>query len=335
MTPKTNYKEANRRLIEKHKNKIIMFNYIKMNYQASFICNVCKYKWQTNASSVINGGKGCPECSKIRGGQKRSLSYLNVYNCIQKEGCELLSSKYKNNLQKLEIKYPCGHINNISFANFTRRKISCRKCFKEKYYKFRYGLDDIVEILEFNGLTFLGFDGEYEHGNSKLIYQCSLGHITKRDVKYVIKFPTCKKCSYHNPTTHNWNGGFEKLAHLIRSRMEKWSKECLEFYNYTCVISGKTDNIDVHHLYGFNMIVQEAVYNCRFSEKKSIEEYTEWEIDSVAEETQKLHEKYSGICLTKAIHILFHNYYGRGNNTTDQFYEFQSRISSGEIQLPN
>ena len=335
MTNKVTYDEAIERLFEKHGDSISILKYFKMGDYALFRCNTCGNEWKTQANNLFNGGHGCPKCLYVANGKKLSLSYLEVYNRIKKRGCELISKEYKNNIQKLKIRYLCGHINEMSLNGFLGNKVSCRKCFLEKYYKFRYGEDDIVEILESNNLKFLGFDGEYKDGSSKVIYECSLGHVTKRDVKYVINFPTCKKCSYRNKETHGWLGA-KNLAQLGRSRIEKWNSESLNFYNHTCIISGKNYDLDVHHLYGFNLIFNEALSNCNFSIGKEIEEYSEYEIDSLMEEIEKLHKnKKIGICLYRPIHVLFHNYYGRGNNTPNQFYEFQSRIQSGEIQIPD
>jgi len=334
MTEKVGYERAIEKLFKKHGDKIFMFNYNKMGDYADFTCNVCGYEWTVIASEVINGGRGCKKCGYISTGWKLMLPYSEVYNRIKNRGCSLISENYVNNTEDLDIEYPCGHINSLSLACFLRNKVSCRKCFLETYYKFRYSEDDIVEILELNNLTFLEFENGYKDGSSKVTYSCSFGHVTKRDVKYVVKFPTCKKCSYRNKETHGWVGA-KNLAQLGRSRIEKWNKESLNFYNYECVISGETHDLDVHHLYGFSLIFDEAVSNCNFSLGKEMKEYTEQEIDFLMEEIERLHENREiGICLYRPIHVLFHNLYGRGNNTPEQFYEFCSRIDSGDIQLP-
>ena len=41
MTVKISLEEANKRLYEKHGDKITMFNYIRMNDYADFVCNIC------------------------------------------------------------------------------------------------------------------------------------------------------------------------------------------------------------------------------------------------------------------------------------------------------
>jgi hypothetical protein len=341
MTARVLINEAKERLFDKFGDTISILDYSYMNADATFICNICGYQWTTQANNLFSGGHGCQKCLYKANGRKLALPYEYVYSRILELGCELLSPTYNTNSDDLDIRYPCGHINSISYANFTKRKISCRKCFLEKYYKFRYSEDDIIELLESNNLTFIEFDGEYKHGSSKVIYKCPLGHITTRDVKYVIKFPTCKKCSYSKASqgmgvfSRSWKGGVAKISGFARTRLDAWARESFAFHNGTCFVSGETKQIEIHHLYGFNMILQEALANCGLSERKSRGDYTNKETDMIADEIELLHKKYPlGLCLTKSIHKLFHYYYGRGNNTPEQFYEFCSCIDSGDIQLP-
>lgn len=41
----------------------------------------------------------------------------------------------------------------------------------------------------------------------------------------------------------------------------------------------------------------------------------------------------NGITICRAIHYLFHNIYGRHNNTKEQFEEFLMKIELGEIDI--
>jgi hypothetical protein len=336
MTAKVLIYEAKERLFNKFGDTISILDYSYMNTDATFVCNVCGYQWTTQANNLFSGGHGCPKCLYKNNGRKMALSYEYVYNRIKELGCELLSPTYNTNSDDLDILYPCGHTNSISFSNFERRKISCRKCFLEKYYKFRYSEDDIIELLESNNLTFIKFEGEYEHGSSKVIYGCPLGHTTTRDVKYVVKFPTCKKCSYRaGSRKHNWLGGVSKIAAFARTRLSDWSRESFLQYNGTCFVTGKTINIEIHHLYGFNMILQEALANCNLSRRDARMDYSDEELGIISDEIEFLHKQYPlGLCLTKSIHKLFHSYYGKGYNTPEQFSDFCERIDSGDIQLP-
>jgi hypothetical protein len=135
--------------------------------------------------------------------------------------------------------------------------------------------------------------------------------------------------------SRSWKGGVAKISGFARTRLDAWARESFAFHNGTCFVSGETKQIEIHHLYGFNMILQEALANCGLSERKSRGDYTNKETDMIADEIELLHKKYPlGLCLTKSIHKLFHYYYGRGNNTPEQFYEFCSCIDSGDIQLP-
>jgi len=55
-------------------------------------------------------------------------------------------------------------------------------------------------------------------------------------------------------------------------------------------------------------------------------------LKKVKDKCLKLHYKYGlGVCIRKDIHELFHNLYGRGNNTPEQFKEFTQRYQNGEF----
>lgn len=75
-----------------------------------------------------------------------------------------------------------------------------------------------------------------------------------------------------------------------------WRDSVREKYSYKCVISEnlnkKDDKIKIHHLNGFNWDIKN-----RFN------------VDN-------------GVCLSSSIHDEFHQIYGNGNNTREQFEEF-------------
>jgi hypothetical protein len=63
--------EAEKRLFEKHDDKIIMQDYTGMGDDASFKCNICNRDWIARAYSVITDGNGCSDCgNKNKSGEK-------------------------------------------------------------------------------------------------------------------------------------------------------------------------------------------------------------------------------------------------------------------------
>lgn len=116
-------------------------------------------------------------------------------------------------------------------------------------------------------------------------------------------------------------GTYDYLYEFLRKRNREWKKASAKNCKYECVLSGeKFDNI--HHLYGMNMIVSEALNNLRMPNTK-YDQYNENDLELILEEFLRVQSKYPlGVCLTKKIHKEFHDKYGYGDNSPEQFYEF-------------
>ena len=82
-------------------------------------------------------------------------------------------------------------------------------------------------------------------------------------------------------------------------------KEVLEKNEYTCFLSGQVGgNLNVHHLNGYNWDKEHRL-----------------DFNNV-------------VVLTEEIHKLFHNIYGRGDNTREQFEEFAKNYKNNNIPIP-
>jgi hypothetical protein len=128
-----------------------------------------------------------------------------------------------------------------------------------------------------------------------------------------------------------WLGGITPLLFWLRNQLGDWKQESMKFHNYTCVLTGK-DFDDIHHLYSFKQIVKETLDSLEFEYTKTLETFTEEELEIVRELIIKNNNKYGfGVCLTKNVHKLFHDLYGYGDNTPEQFEEFKSRFNNGEF----
>ena len=88
-----------------------------------------------------------------------------------------------------------------------------------------------------------------------------------------------------------------------RDGIHKWRKNVFERDNYTCQLSGQVGGkLNAHHLNAYN------------SDKEH-----RYDIDN-------------GIRITEELHKLFHNIYGKGNNTKEQFEEFKERYKNKEFK---
>ena len=133
---------------------------------------------------------------------------------------------------------------------------------------------------------------------------------------------------------HNWKGGITPISTYLRVLNEQWFKDCKQQTNYTCELTGKVGgNLHTHHLKAFNTIVLEAheLYNIEIHE--IIGEYTQEELHKLEEYVASWHKDNSNaVVLCEVVHDLFHNLYGYGNNTKEQFEEFKQRYLNGEFQ---
>lgn len=117
-------------------------------------------------------------------------------------------------------------------------------------------------------------------------------------------------------------GTYNYLSEFIRTRNIEWKKDSARQCKYKCVITGERFNA-IHHLYGMNLILDEVFKELNMNYKLSYDDYSSDEIEIIFNKFIEIQARYPlGICLKKDIHKQFHDLYGYGNNTPDQFYKF-------------
>lgn len=135
-----------------------------------------------------------------------------------------------------------------------------------------------------------------------------------------------------------WKGGISSISNYLRNLpvVKQWRKDAYIRENNKCQLTGKYvhgGNSDVHHLYGFNMIVLEAheLYSIQIHE--IISEYTQEELHKLEEYVASWHKDNSNaVVLCEEVHKLFHSLYGQGDNTPEQFEEFRERYLNSEFK---
>lgn len=127
--------------------------------------------------------------------------------------------------------------------------------------------------------------------------------------------------------------GYENISKLLRGQIQSWKNASMEKCNYQCVLSGSKDFV-IHHLYGFNMIVQEVFHvldDDGLLHGDDLHDYTTSELDHMIEVFHTVHDKYPlGVCVRKDIHDLFHVIYGSGCNTKGQWEVFVNNYYDGK-----
>lgn len=126
---------------------------------------------------------------------------------------------------------------------------------------------------------------------------------------------------------------YEPIAQYIRWNMGAWKSASMKSCNYQCIFTG-SPNFDIHHLYGVSNLIRDT-FECLGIENKACRtDYSEEELHIIKEKFLELQDKYPlGVCISKPIHTLFHQLYGVGGNTPEQWYEFSENYRKGKYDL--
>ena len=126
------------------------------------------------------------------------------------------------------------------------------------------------------------------------------------------------------------NGSANGLNVYIRSKLGYWRETAINELGQKCCLTGKTDNLVIHHCRSFNLLVQEAAKSLNFQFKDYYEDYSKEELHSISEKVFDLQEQYKEyVCISKDIHRVFHKEYGYGNNTIEQWNDIVEKYKSG------
>lgn len=124
--------------------------------------------------------------------------------------------------------------------------------------------------------------------------------------------------------------GYKKLNDFVRARLNKWKNEVRESFDYTCCITGKHSNLVVHHCRSFNILIQETIDLLSFEIKDDFSDYSDEELCNFLDTFINLQAYYGEyVCITESIHKLFHQYFGYGDNTIEQWNEFVEKYKLG------
>jgi hypothetical protein len=141
----------------------------------------------------------------------RKLTYEEVYNYFEKNGCKLLSETYINNRELLDYNCSCGRTGKIRFDDFKKGK-RCRECYKENSKKYNY--EFVVKYLKNDGYTLLTTIEEYTQLTTKLKITCPNGHVYTTNFNNFKNGNTrCRECK--KPTIEEVIGNFENEGYTL------------------------------------------------------------------------------------------------------------------------
>jgi hypothetical protein len=271
--------------------------------------------------------KQCNDCGHINKVTAKCFSYDEVKEYIEvtsKSGYKLLSEKYTNSITPLKMICDKGHVHEQRFEDF-KQGHRCDICAYEiRKEKLKLSFEEVKEYIESQGYTLLS--EKYINTKIKLDLICPNNH--KISITYD-SFKSGRRCSVcHKEKTHN---ELSPLKLYLRHNLTSWKRDSMSNCNYKCVITEQPFR-DIHHLYSFDNIVKETMNEINLPIYEIIEFYSDDELNLIKEKCLELHYKYGfGVCITRELHKLFHNIYGKKNNTDKQFFEFTQRYKNGEF----
>lgn len=113
------------------------------------------------------------------------------------------------------------------------------------------------------------------------------------------------------------------IAEYIRKRIYPWRKQYVKSKNYSCELTGTTNSIVVHHIRGFNLLLEETICVLNFPIYERMSLYTKEQLDNLVKTFLLVQETYHNyICINENIHKQFHGIYGYGSNTEWQWNDF-------------
>jgi 5-methylcytosine-specific restriction endonuclease McrA len=131
-----------------------------------------------------------------------------------------------------------------------------------------------------------------------LEWEMAQGHIRNSKVAECFKCGHITRSKTISGSNHwNYRGVLEIDKKRGHAQLKRARKVVLKRDNYKCYITGSTDNLEIHHLESWDSCPE-----LRFNPSNMI-------------------------TLTYNIHRLFHDIYGLGNNTREQFNDFVKTLS--------
>ncbi len=173
----------------------------------------------------------------------KKLTYEFVKSEIEKDGYQLLSTKYKNTYTKLKIKCDKGHEYLVQFYSF-RNGHRCPYCFnmvRGQSYRMDYYF--VKEQIEKEGYQLLS--QSYQNANSKIKISCDNGHIYEVKYNSFQQGHRCSKCAIIKSAD---NQRFS--YHFIKQEIEKVGYKLLsdEYESANSYIMVQCDNGHIYEV---------------------------------------------------------------------------------------
>ena len=126
---------------------------------------------------------------------------------------------------------------------------------------------------------------------------------------------------------------YNNLSEYVRRNNNEWKTASMINCKYKCVLTGNRFD-DIHHIYSLNLILNETLEELHIDVKESMDDYTDKELKDILYVFRRKQNEYPlGVCLCKDVHTLFHNKYGYGYNTKEQWNKFVKDFKNNKYQI--
>lgn len=201
----------------------------------------------------------------------------------------------------------------------------CPYCAEERLGdSLRFDEDIVFKELKDRGL--IPIEGEkYINKDEPIKYKCIYHPNIIQTIRFGALHKTQCPCDYCR-----MENSLSTLNRYFRSILEKWREKSKQNCRFKCVLTG-SENYQVHHLYSYNNIIKDCLNELDLEVSDNIGFYTDLELLNLKQKILDKHEELLGVCIDEKLHILFHQEYGKTDNTPEQFEEFKSRLKDGEF----
>jgi hypothetical protein len=261
---------------------------------------ICKNGHETKITfKNLLKGRGCKKCAMELLHNKQRKSIDNIKELFEENGCILLSNEYENVHQILKYQCECGNIDYKDLVHFLRGQ-RCKECKSKKLREMnlKYDIESAKNIFTENGCILL--EDEFITCDTPMKYICTCGRESKISLKSFIHGERCRECyldRIRGENHWNWNANLTQEERENGRNIEgytEWRQQVYQRDNYTCICCGDDNggNLNAHHLDGYDWCKEKRI------------------------------TVNNGVTLCEDCHSDFHNQYGFGGNTKEQFDEW-------------
>ena len=301
--------------------------------------------------SLKNGNTQSCGCSSSKDLTGMKFGKLTVISLNEEESNKLR----KRGNRKVKLRFwncqcECGNTKVVSSNSLLEGHVTSCGCGRIKDLTgMKFGKLTVISKNENRKSRAMYWNCKCECGNTRVIKGTSLtsgktkscGCYVKETIKKLWEDEGYKQRqsdmakARHGDKHPNWQGGITPITNHLRNMqiVQDWHKNSKEQVNYICQLTGKTGTkLNTHHLLAFSMIIRKGHELHNIPIKEQVNDYTREELKLLEDYVAEWHKDTSNaVVLCDEVHKLFHNLYGKGDNTREQYEEFKQRYLDGEF----